>query len=91
MRKLKSFSEWKKRLKKTKAFIRREGSVLFIWGANDKTFPAALGRKMADTLPTCEGLIALEDACFLVHEEQADSVAAHSIAFLQGEKTSNFD
>jgi len=54
----------------------------FIWGQDDKTFPCALGKEMADTMPSCREFIEIENACFLPQEEQPDQVAEHAIRFL---------
>ncbi|MEM0985588.1 MAG: alpha/beta hydrolase [Pseudomonadota bacterium] len=56
--------------------------VQFIWGANDVTFPMALGREMAASMPTCAGFAAVEASCFLPHEERAATVARHAARFL---------
>lgn len=59
-----------------------QAPVLFVWGKQDKTFPAALGKQMAATLPSCQGFVEVDEACFLVHEEKPDIVAQHCIEFL---------
>lgn len=59
-----------------------QAPTLFVWGKQDKTFPAALGKQMAATMPSCQGFVEVEEACFVVHEEKPDAVAQNCIEFL---------
>lgn len=59
-----------------------QSPVLFIWGKEDKTFPASLGKEMAAGIPICQGFVEVDNACFLVHEEKPEIVAEHTINFL---------
>lgn len=56
--------------------------IQFIWGANDVTFPMELGKSMAALIPTCEDFVAVENACFLPHEEAPEVVAQNAARFL---------
>lgn len=62
-----------------------ETPVLFVWGEDDVTFPVAEGRAMAGRMPTCEGFVAVPEACFLVHEERPEVVVQHTLAFFAAE------
>jgi pimeloyl-ACP methyl ester carboxylesterase len=55
--------------------------VLFIWGADDPTFPEALAREMLPQLTSAQ-LVSVPGAKLLVHEEKPDEVAAHLAPFL---------
>jgi pimeloyl-ACP methyl ester carboxylesterase len=57
--------------------------VLVIWGAEDPTFPLREARQMVGQLPDCRGLVEIPAARLLVHEEKADDVARHTLAFLR--------
>jgi len=54
----------------------------FIWGKDDKTFPCALGKDMANAMPSCREFIEIENSCFLPQEEKPGEVAVHAIRFL---------
>jgi pimeloyl-ACP methyl ester carboxylesterase len=56
--------------------------VLFVWGADDPTFPEALAREMLPQLGSAE-LRSIPGAKLLVHEEKPDEVAAQVLPFLQ--------
>ena len=60
-----------------------QAPMRMIWGKNDVTFPVALARKMLGGMPTCDRLIEIDKACFLVHEEKPEEVARHVLAFLR--------
>jgi len=64
-----------------------DAPILFIWGKQDVTFPSKLGLEMSRTVPSCEGFIEVEEACFLVHEEQPKKVVAHALPFLRKHAT----
>lgn len=57
--------------------------VQFIWGADDPTFPVALGREMAKQLPNCRGFEEVPGTKLLLHEERPDEVARRAITFLK--------
>ena len=54
----------------------------FIWGQDDKTFPCALGKNMANAMPSCREFIEIENSCFLPQEEKPYEVTKHAIRFL---------
>ena len=56
--------------------------TLFIWGQQDTTFPADLGKTMADKMPSCVGFVEVENCCFLPQEEQPEVVLHHTLNFL---------
>jgi pimeloyl-ACP methyl ester carboxylesterase len=56
--------------------------VLFVWGAEDRIFPAARARSMVTQLRDCRGFHEVPGARLLVHEERPAEVAAHLLAFL---------
>ncbi len=53
-----------------------------VWGVQDPTFPIERARAMLPQFKACDGLIEIDDAQLLVHEEQPDAVAAAVTAFL---------
>lgn len=53
-----------------------------IWGVQDPTFPIEHARAMLPQFRTCDGLVEIDGARLLVHEEQPDAVAAAVTAFL---------
>lgn len=57
--------------------------VLFVWGADDPTFPAARAREMVTQLADCRGFHAIPDAKLLVHEEKPEAVADYIAGFLR--------
>jgi len=56
--------------------------VLFVWGADDPTFPIERARSMTAQLPDCRGLVAIPRARLLVHEERPEEVARAALSFL---------
>jgi pimeloyl-ACP methyl ester carboxylesterase len=54
---------------------------LLVWGAQDETFPVDLARTMVPQLASCDGLVAVDGARLLVHQEKPDAVAAHITRF----------
>lgn len=61
---------------------RIECEVLLVWGAGDRTFPVSYARRLPEQFRHCAGLVEVADACFLVHEERPDEVAAAALRFL---------
>ena len=59
----------------------------FIWGKNDKTFDVALGRKMAERMPSCDSFVEIEQCCFVPQEERPEEVAEHALRFLMAANT----
>jgi haloalkane dehalogenase len=59
--------------------------VLFVWGADDRTFPEPFGRKLAKQFPNCVGFQVVPGAKLLPHEERPDAVLQHVIPFLRPE------
>ncbi|MEM9705963.1 MAG: alpha/beta fold hydrolase [Pseudomonadota bacterium] len=55
--------------------------LYFIWGAEDKTFPADLGYEMAKAAPSFERFVPIEKTCFLPHEERPMAVAEAILSF----------
>lgn len=56
--------------------------TLFVWGANDPTFPEPRAREMAAQLPNVAGFHAIAHAKLFVQEEHPDEVARLIGAFL---------
>jgi len=56
--------------------------TLFVWGADDPTFPEARAREMAGQLPRVEGFESIAHAKLFVQEEQPAEVARLVGAFL---------
>jgi len=61
--------------------------TLFIWGANDPTFPEPLARKMATQFPNVAGFHALADAKLFFYEEHPLEVARLIDRFVSGTPT----
>lgn len=58
--------------------------VLFIWGANDPTFPESRARAMVPQFPNVAGFHAIGNAKLLVYEEHPQEVAQLIDRFLEG-------
>lgn len=58
--------------------------TLFVWGANDPTFPVSRARGMVGQFPNVAGFHALENAKLFVYEEQPQEVAGLIEGFLSG-------
>jgi haloalkane dehalogenase len=56
--------------------------VMMIWGADDPTFPVALGRDMARQFHPPAEFVAIVGAQLMVHEERPMAVAAAALRFL---------
>lgn len=56
--------------------------TLFIWGANDPTFPEPRAREMIGQFPNVAGFHAIRDAKLFVHEEHPEEVAGLIERFL---------
>ena len=56
--------------------------VLFVWGADDETFPLETAKPMAQQLQRCAGFRVIDNAKLLVHEERPAEVARHVAEFL---------
>lgn len=56
--------------------------TLFVWGADDPTFPLPRARAMAEGFPNVAGFHEVERARLFVHEERADEVAQWIAPFL---------
>ena len=56
--------------------------TLFVWGADDPTFPVARARGMIRQFPNAAGFHELPAAKLFVHEERPDEVAALLASFL---------
>ena len=61
-----------------------EMPTLFIWGAEDPTFPTPLARQMVDEFANPVGFHAIANAKLLVHAEQPQEVATLIDRFLAG-------
>lgn len=59
-----------------------EAEVLFVWGADDPTFPLEHAKAMCGQLRHCRGIVPIEGARLLVHEEKPAEVTREAIAFL---------
>ncbi len=55
--------------------------ALLVWGSEDRVFPAADGRRLAQILPAAE-LRIIDGAGHLVYEEEPDQVVESMLAFL---------
>jgi len=58
--------------------------TLFIWGADDPTFPESLARSMAAQFPNVAGFKTITEAKLFFHEEQPRAVAELITGFLTG-------
>jgi pimeloyl-ACP methyl ester carboxylesterase len=56
--------------------------TLFVWGANDPTFPETRARRMVAGFPNVAGFHAMENAKLFVYEEQPEEVARLIESFL---------
>ena len=61
---------------------RLEIPVLFLWGADDPTFPEARAREMARQFPKVAGFQTVRDAKLFLHEERPAEVAGAIASFL---------
>jgi pimeloyl-ACP methyl ester carboxylesterase len=57
-----------------------------VWGAEDPTFPAALGRAMAGQFPGGAAFVSIPRAALLPHEEQPEAVLRALIDFLAADR-----
>jgi len=57
--------------------------VLFVWGADDPTFPEPFGRKLAGQFPNCSGFHVVPGTKLLPHEERPEEVLQHVDSFLR--------
>jgi pimeloyl-ACP methyl ester carboxylesterase len=57
--------------------------TLFVWGAQDPTFPVARARAMVDQFPSPAGFHEIAGAKLFVHEERPDDVARLLASFLR--------
>lgn len=58
--------------------------TLFVWGADDPTFPEPQAREMARQFPNVAGFHQVKNAKLFVYEEHPREVAAHIERFLAG-------
>jgi len=58
--------------------------TLFIWGADDPTFPESLARAMADQFPNVVGFHSLPNAKLFLYEEYSQAVARLIEGFVSG-------
>jgi pimeloyl-ACP methyl ester carboxylesterase len=56
--------------------------TLFVWGADDPTFPEPRAREMARRFPDVAGFHTVKDAKLFVYEEHPQEVAQHIEQFL---------
>jgi pimeloyl-ACP methyl ester carboxylesterase len=56
--------------------------TLFVWGADDPTFPVARAREMVGQFPNPAGFHEVRDAKLFLHEEHPQEVADHIARFL---------
>ena len=63
-------------------FSRFDRPVLLAWASEDRVFPLALGRRLADALPTAR-LVEIGDSYTLVPEDQPAVLAEHILAFVR--------
>jgi pimeloyl-ACP methyl ester carboxylesterase len=57
-------------------------AVLFVWGADDPTFPEREARAMVGQFPNVAGFHLVPDAKLFVHEERPEEVARHIARFV---------
>jgi haloalkane dehalogenase len=60
--------------------------TLFIWGADDPTFPEPLAREMVSQFPNVDGFHAIASAKLFVYEERPEEVAGLIGRFLSGSR-----
>ncbi|MEM6698942.1 MAG: alpha/beta hydrolase, partial [Bacteroidota bacterium] len=56
--------------------------TLFLWGANDKTFPLSLGKQMLSQFSSEIELIGIENTSLLPHEEKPEEVIDAILKFM---------
>jgi pimeloyl-ACP methyl ester carboxylesterase len=56
--------------------------TLFVWGADDPTFPEPRAREMLRQFPNAAGFHPVKQAKLFVHEEHPQEVARHIEGFL---------
>ena len=56
--------------------------TLFVWGADDPTFPEPRAREMARQFPNVAGFHELKQAKLFCYEEHPEEVASHIERFL---------
>ena len=56
--------------------------TLFVWGADDPTFPEPQAREMARQFPNVVAFHRVKSSKLLVHEERPQDVARHIEGFL---------
>ncbi len=56
--------------------------VLFLWGADDRTFPIRLGKEMSKQFGGKTEFVAIDNSSLLPHEEQAPTVLKYLTPFL---------
>lgn len=61
--------------------------TLFVWGADDCTFPEPLARRMAAQFPNAAGFHSVRDAKLFFCEEHPRDVAALVRAFAAGRRS----
>ncbi len=61
--------------------------TLFIWGADDPTFPASRARAMTSQFPNAAGFHGLRNAKLFVYEEHPEEVAGLIDRFLSATAT----
>lgn len=62
--------------------------VLLVWGEDDRTFPVALGRAMAEQFPTSAGFVSIAGASLLPHDERPEPVLRALHDFLTPDRAS---
>lgn len=62
---------------------RLEIPVIFVWGAQDQTFPVKQAREMVSQIPGCRGFHEVQGARLLPQMERPDEVARHVVGFLR--------
>ncbi len=65
---------------------RIKAPVLLVWGAEDPTFPLRRAEAMVRQFPQISGIRAIRNARLLVHEEQPEAFAKHTLDFLRTQR-----
>ena len=60
-----------------------KAKTLLIWGANDRTFPIALGKQMLTQFSTETKFVTIADASLLPHEERPHEVVEAILNFMR--------
>lgn len=74
-------------VKASEAMASFDGPTLIVWATEDRIFPIALGRRLAETIPNAT-LVEVEDSYTLITEDQPAELCRHLEQFLASTLTS---